>query len=80
MRSRQLGKEFGIFPKGSEKALKGFKEGNDIDEFAFSGCSVEIGLGGKAVDEMWGDNMKVMVYGGVNEDSATNRQPSIAKR
>lgn len=23
--SRQLGKEFGIFPKGSGKALKGFK-------------------------------------------------------
>ena len=41
---------------------------------------MEIGLGGKAVDEMWGDNMKVMVYGGVNEDSETDRQPSISKR
>ena len=33
---------------------------------------MDTGLGGKAVDEMWGDNMKGMLSGGVNEDSETD--------
>ena len=41
---------------------------------------MDTGLGGKAIDEMWGDTMKVMLYGGVDEDSETNSCLSISKR
>lgn len=33
---------------------------------------MDTGLGGKAVDEMWGDNTKGMLSGCVNEDSETD--------
>lgn len=47
---RQLGKEFRVFPKGNGKALKGFKQGSALGRFASSGCRVETGLSGKAVN------------------------------